>query len=158
MVQLRGKLKFRTTQFTELTDSQWEVIKEIVDNGRKRKYCLRIMINAILKVVRTGTQWRNIDGHYPPWESVYYYFRKFQRTGIWDKILRKLVELERLRQNREGTPSHVAVDSQSVKIGSLISIETGLDGGKNVNGRKRHIAVDSLGLPMALHVLSLIHI
>ncbi|MFK7949911.1 MAG: transposase [Saprospiraceae bacterium] len=61
MVQVRGKLKFRTTQFTELTDSQWEVIKEIVDNslprnlgGRKRKYCLRIMMNAILKVVRTG--------------------------------------------------------------------------------------------------------
>lgn len=69
-------------------------------------------------------------------------------------MLRKLVELECLRQHREATPSHIAVDSQSVKIGSLISIEIGVDGGKNVNGRKRHIAVDCLGLPMALHVFA----
>jgi transposase len=97
-------------------------------------------------------QWRNIDEKYPPWQSVYYHFRKFQETGILDKVLKKLVELERIRVNKEPQPSFVAVDSQSVKIGSFISIETGIDGGKKVNGRKRHLAVDSLGLPMAMHV------
>ena len=143
---------FRRQQFTELTNSQWEIIKELLDSGRKRKYCLRTIINAILKVTRTGSQWRNIDSRYPPWQSVYYYFRKWQKDGTWSTLLAYLVRKERLRQEREATASRTAIDSQSVKIGTLISIETGIDGNKNINGRKRHLAVDSLGLPLALHV------
>ena len=77
MVQFRGKLKFRTTKFTELTDSQWQIIKELVEDNRQRKYNLRNIVNAVLKIVRTGVQWRNIDAVYPPWQSVYYYFRKW---------------------------------------------------------------------------------
>lgn len=143
---------FRRQRFTELTNSQWEIIKELLDNGRKRKYCLRTIINAILKLTRTGTQWRNLDEIYPPWESVYYYFRKWQNDGTWSSILIYLVQKERIRQGREATPSRVAVDSQSVKIGTLISIDTGIDGHKKINGRKRHLAVDILGLPIAMHV------
>lgn len=143
---------FRRQRFTKLTNSQWEIIKELVDNGRKRKYCLRTIIDAILKVTRTGTQWRNLDDTYPPWASVYYYFRKWQKDGTWSLVLSYLVHKERVRQERFGQPSRAAVDSQSVKKGSFISIETGFDGGKKVNGRKRHLAVDSLGLPLAMHV------
>lgn len=152
MVVERVKLKFRTKQFTKLTDSNWEIIKKIIDTGRSRKYCLRNIIDAILRVCRTGLQWRNLEGNYPPWQSVYYYFRKWQKDGTWDNCLSYLVELERVRQGRLKYASCVAVDSQSVKIGSLISIETGIDGGKKINGRKRHLAVDTLGLPLALHV------
>lgn len=143
---------FRRQRFTDLTNSNWEFIKELLDNGRKRKYCLRSIINAILKVTRTGTQWRNIDKDYPPWESVYYYFRKWQKDGTWSMILGYLVQNERLRQSRKSKASRAAVDSQSVKIGTLISIDTGIDGNKNINGRKRHLAVDVLGLPLAMHV------
>lgn len=143
---------FRRQRFTELTNSQWEIIKELIDNGRKRKYCLRTIINAILKLTRTGTQWRNLDEIYPPWESVYYYFRKWQNDGTWSSVLSYLVQKERVRHKREATPSRVAVDSQSVKIGTLISIDTGFDGNKKINGRKRHLAVDVLGLPLAIHV------
>jgi putative transposase len=115
------------------------------------------MLNAILRITRTGLQWRHLEGYYPPWQSVYYYFRKWQKEGSWGKLLVFLVEKERVRQGRHRQASAVAVDSQTgppggVKKGSLISIETGLDGHKNSNGGKRHLAVDSLGLPLALHV------
>ena len=143
---------FRRQRFTELTDPQWEIIKELVDNGRKRKYCLRTIINAVLKITRTGMQWRNLDEKYPPWASVYYYFRKWQKDGTWSVILAYLVQKERLRRGREPGPSRAAVDSQSVKKGALVSIETGFDGAKKVNGRKRHLAVDCFGLPLAMHV------
>lgn len=148
----KKKLKFKREQFTELTNSQWEYIKEFVDNSRKRKHCLQTIVNAILKVTRTGCQWRNLDEKYPPWQSVYYYFRKWQKDGTLTKILVLLVEKERVRQGREAQASMVALDSQSIKKGMLISIDTGIDGGKKINGRKRHIAVDALGLPLALHV------
>ncbi len=105
-------LKFKRQQFTELTNSQWEYIKELVDNGRKRKYCLQSIVNAILKVTRTGCQWRNLDEKYPPWQSVYYYFRKWQKDGTLAQLLALLVEKERLRQGRQAQASMTAVDSQ----------------------------------------------
>ena len=58
------KLKFRRQRFTELTDSQWQYIKDFFDSGRKRKYCLRIILNAIFKITRTGCQWRNLESRY----------------------------------------------------------------------------------------------
>lgn len=146
------KLKFRRTQFTELTNSQWQIIKDLLNIQRKRKYDLRIVLNAILKLNRTGCQWRNLDEKYPPWETVYYYFRKWQKDGTWTKIIMLLVQLERSRNGRCIEPSVCAIDSQSVKISSLISEETGVDSYKKVKGRKRHIAVDVLGLPLAFFV------
>ncbi len=143
---------FRRQRFTKLTNSQWEFIKELIDNGRKRKYCLRTIFDCILKVTRTGSQWRNIDECYPPWQSVYYYFRKWKNNGTWSLLLAYLVQKERLRQGRNSHASRAAVDSQSIKTGTLISIDTGIDGNKNINGRKRHLAVDALGLPLAMHV------
>lgn len=148
----RVKLPFRRTRFTNLTDSQWQVIKELVDDGRKRKTCLRTIVNAILKLDRTGCQWRNMDEKWPPWQTVYYYFRKWKRNGTWALILMQLVVNERLASGRRTSPSACAIDSQSVKKGPLVSVETGVDGGKLVNGRKRHLVVDALGLPIAAHV------
>ncbi|MEM6800254.1 MAG: IS5 family transposase [Bacteroidota bacterium] len=140
------------TKFTELTDSQWEIIEKFFDSQRKRKHSLRRMLNAILWITRTGSQWRNMESKYPPWESVYYYFRKWRRTGALDKVLSCLVSQERIRQGRNAKASAVAVDSQSVKKVAFVSIETGLDGNKKVNGRKRHLAVDVLGLPLGIHL------
>lgn len=146
------KLPFKRQRFTELTNSQWQVIQENLDDSRKRKYSLRSIINAIFKITRTGTQWRNLDKEYPPWEIVYYYFRKWQKDGTFSKLLSLFVKKERQRQDREPEVSAAAVDSQSVKKGALVSVDTGIDGGKLVNGRKRHIAVDVLGLPLAFFV------
>lgn len=149
---VKVKLPFRSQRFTELTASQWQSMKELVDDGRKRKTCLRRIFNAILKITRTGCQWRNLDEKYPPWQTVYYYFHKWKRNGTWTAVLTKLVRKERQNQGRKPTPSVVAVDSQSVKKGSFICLDTGIDGGKLINGRKRHLAVDTLGLPWSIHV------
>jgi putative transposase len=70
--------------------------------------------------------------------------------GILKKLLSRLVVTERVRQKRDPCASSVAIDSQSVKKVSFISLERGVDGGKKVNGRKRHLAVDPLGLPIAI--------
>jgi putative transposase len=150
----KKKLKMKRQRFGELTTAQWQDIKEIVDTGRKRKYNLSLIVTAILRIARTGLQWRNLEGNYPPWSIVYYYFRKWQADGTWSRVLRVLVRKERHRQGRDKPASAAAVDSQSVKKGSLVSLDTGVDGGKLVNGRKRHLAVDTLGLPLALHVSS----
>lgn len=140
------------TKFTELTDSQWKVIEKFFDSKRKRRHELRTIINAILWITRTGCQWRNMESKYPAWQSVYYYFRKWRKGRIWDQVLEHLVGNERESQGRDREASAVAADSQSVKKVAFISIDTGLDANKKVNGRKRHIAVDVLGLPLAIHV------
>jgi transposase len=130
-------------------------IEKLVDTARKRTNKLCRVVNAILKINRLGMQWRNLEEKpyfYPPWQSVYYYFRKWQKEGVWGSILAFLVGRERIRQGRNRQPSAVAIDSQSVKKGSLICLDTGIDGNKNVNGGKRHVVVDTLGLPLALPV------
>ena len=95
---------------------------------------------------------RNLDAKYPSWKVVYYYFSKWQKDGTWSYILSYLVEIERIRNSKFSKPSAVAIDSQSVKKCSFVSLETGIDGNKYINGRKRHLAVDTLGLPIVIHV------
>lgn len=140
------------TKFSEFTDSQWQVIEKIINNKRKRKHSLRTIINAIFWINSTGCQWRNLDSKYPPWETVFYHFSQFKFKGIWEQILDGIVIEERKDQGREASPSLLAIDSQSVKTVQFISEETGIDGGKKINGRKRTILVDKLGLPLAIKV------
>ncbi len=146
--------KFMQTCFQELTDSQWEIIEKIIDSKRKRWHSLRTVCNAVLWIVYTGSQWRNLESKYPPWQSVYYYFRKWQKTGVWEQILDTVVVKERVRQLRQETPSLLIADSQSVKIVNFVSLDKGIDGAKWINGRKRHLMVDTLGLPWAIGVTS----
>lgn len=144
-------------RFSDLTDSQWQYIEKILENEQgkgKRKHDMRKIMNAILWITRTGVQWRNLDRGYPYWQIVYYYFRKWQMMGILKKLLQTLVRSERLRMGKDPGASRVAIDSQSVKKVGFIHLDTGIDGGKCVNGRKRHLAVDSLGLPLAISVTS----
>ncbi|GAB4051818.1 IS5 family transposase [Spirosoma litoris] len=141
--------------FQELTDSQWQVIQQILDDKRQRWHSLRTIVNAILWLNYTDIQWRELakmKAPLLPWQSVYYHFRQFKRNGKWEQILDSLVVRERKRQQREETPSLLAIDSQSVKIMQFIEQETGLDANKKINGRKRSSAVDRLGLPWALAV------
>lgn len=146
------KLVIKTVQFTELTDAQWAIIAKKIDTGRKISKNLRRVINCILKVCRTGCQWRNIDECYGPWQSVYYYFRKWTKNGILDNILNDLVAKERVRQGKEAEATAGAIDSQSIKKVAFIKLDSGIDGNKYVNGRKRFLVVDTLGLPLAIFV------
>jgi putative transposase len=139
-----------TDCFHKLTDSQWQIIEKILDNNRKRWHSLRTIFNAILWINRTGAQWRELDKlatSYPPWQTVYYHFRQFKLRGVWEELLDSLVVKERQRQQREDISSLLAIDSQFVKTMQFISEQTGIDGHKLINGRKRSIAVDRLALP-----------
>ncbi|QHT65295.1 IS5 family transposase [Rhodocytophaga rosea] len=139
-------------RFCELTDSQWEVIKEIVDNQRKIKYEKRLILNALLWILTTGSQWRNMESKYPPWQTIYYHYRQWKKRGIIEELLDSLAVRERKKAGRQALPSVLAIDSQSVKIIQFTTEHKGIDGNKKVNGRKRHIAVDCLGIPWAIHI------
>ena len=134
---------------SDLTDAQWTVIETLLPadkaRGRQRKYSRRELLNAIFYVNKTGCQWRCLPSYFPLWNSVYGYFRKLSNNKIFEIINNILVSLERKRQGRFTNPSLICIDSQSVK-GDVNLKEKGLDGNKKVNGRKRHIAVDVLGL------------
>ena len=139
-------------KYTPLTDSQWQFIEKNIGKQRKSKHSLRSIINAIFWLNYTGVQWREMKEIYPPWETVYYHFRQMKLKGIWEQILQSLVVSERKNQGKEESPSLLAIDSQTVKTVQFISNETGIDGNKKINGRKRTILVDTLGLPLSINV------
>lgn len=128
-----------------LTDGQWEVMKQFVNWQRKREIDLRDVMDAILWITRTGTQWRNLDSQFPKWRAVYYYFDKWSKNGALEKMNMALNSIERLQLNREPCPSLGLIDSQSVKLVPMIYEHRGIDGHKRINGRKRHLLVDVLG-------------
>jgi transposase len=139
-------------KFHEFTDSQWQILEKIIGDTRKRKHSFRTILNAKFWLNNTGCQWRNLDSKYPPWQTVFYHFTRFKQLGIWEQMQDCMVVSERERQGRNASPSMLAIDSQSVKKVQFISIETGIDGNKYINGRKRTIIVDKLGLPLSVKV------
>ncbi len=140
---------------SDLTDRQWEVIKELLPaparRGRKRQLEMRQVINAILYVVVGGVQWRMLPREYPKWKSVYHYFRLWRINGTWQRIHDTLRAKLRQKLGRHKHPTAGALDSQSVKSTS-IGGASGYDKGKNVKGRKRHVLVDTLGLLLTVVV------
>lgn len=137
---------------TDLTDSAWQVIQEILVDKRKRKYSLRIIFNALLYVTKTGCQWRQMPNDLPPWPLCYYYFWKWRNDGTWERLNKELVGRRRKKAKREASPSVGIIDSQSIKCSEWGVVPKGFDGHKKVNGRKRHIVVDTLGLVLVVVV------
>jgi putative transposase len=140
---------------TDLTDSQWDIIQELIpaakSGGRPRSLEMRTVVNAILYVVVGGIQWRMLPREYPKWQSVYHYFRIWRKEGIWRRMHDTLRARVRRRDRRHKHPTAGVLDSQSVKSTAVAGIR-GYDKGKNVNGRKRHLLVDTLGLLLAVVV------
>ena len=134
-----------TKQFRELTDSQWDAISVFLNVQRKRKLNLRAVVNALLYMVRSGCQWRNLPPNFPNWRAVNYYFERWKRDGTLQRINERLNMLDRVRSERSATPSLLCVDSQSVKLSPMICEDRGIDKHKKVNGRKRQLLVDTAG-------------
>jgi putative transposase len=110
------------------------------------------LLNAVFYLVRTGCQWRNLPKDFAPWRTVYHYFRLWKRNGLWNQIHTHLREHLRLVAGRKPQPSAAIIDSQSVKS-TEISDERGYDAGKKINGRKRQLLVDTIGLVLLVMVL-----
>lgn len=134
------------SHYQRLTDSQWEVIKDRLPTQRKRAHSLRVIVDAIFWCLRIGNQWRNLPETFPKWQLVYYYFRKWQTDGTLEGLNWSLNKLERKRVNKKTVPSLFCIDSQSVKVAPFVAEDTGVDGNKKINGRKRHVITDTLGL------------
>ena len=140
---------------TDLTDRQWDCIKGLIPaakpGGRPRSLEMRQVINAILYVVVRGCQWRMLPKEYPQWKRVYDYFRTWRDDGSWQRIHATLRAAVRRKAGRHKHPTAGCLDRQSVKSTHIPGLR-GYDTGKNVNGRKRHILVDTLGLLLAVVV------
>jgi putative transposase len=142
----------------DLTWEQWELIAalfpEAKSGGRPRTTAMYAVMNAILYVLCQGCTWRALPGDFPPWSTVYGYFRAWRKDGTWLKVHDKLYQWARVAAGRDKSPSEAAVDSQSVETATMISIDVGYDAGKKIHGRKRHLSVDLLGLVLRVLVTS----
>jgi putative transposase len=141
---------------TDLSDPQWELLEPLIPpaspGGRPRTQNMRLIVNAIFYVIRAGCAWEMLPKEFPPKSTVFYYFNIWRRNETWKLFNAALREKLRVAQGRNATPSAGVLDSQSVK--SSDSCESlGFDAGKKINGRKRHILVETTGLVL----LAIVH-
>jgi putative transposase len=134
---------------TDLTDAEWRALAPHLPapkaGGRPRRHAVRDILNAIFYVLRSGCAWRLLPHDLPPWKTVYHYFRLWRVQGLWEMLHQALYAAARVKAGRDPQPSAAIIDSQSVKT-TLVGGPRGYDGGKKVNGRKRHLLVDTQGL------------
>src|SRR5215470_18007881 len=124
---------------SDLTDAQWELLEPLIPHpslqGRRPFVSRREVANAILYVLRSGCPWRMLPHEYPKWQTVYYNFRRWEREGVWDRILHTLRMRMRTRQGRDEEPSAAIIDSQSIKTSAVRGPDKGYDAGKKSVGR-----------------------
>jgi putative transposase len=146
---------------TDLSDEEWRQIKSLVPapksgkgkRGRPLRLDRRTLVNAIFYVVRSGCAWRLLPKDFGPWRTVYGYFRDWSQDWTWSFIHDTLRDWLRKTEGRHVSPTAAIIDSQTVKTPDQAG-QSGYDAGKKMKGRKRHVAVDTLGLLLAVSITS----
>lgn len=141
---------------SNLTRDQLDLLSDLLPpaktGGRPRTVDVYAVINAILYVLVEGIRWRALPGDFPPWQTVYTYFRNWRKDGTWEQIHDQLRHWYRIEQGRQPSPSEAIIDSQSVKSAAGLNEAIGYDGGKQIKGRKRFLAVETFGLLLGIFV------
>lgn len=146
---------------SDTTNAQWALLDPLLSDpawltgrgGRPETHCRRQIVDAIFYLVDNGIKWRALPADFPPWSTVYNYLAAWEAAGVTQQVLDGLRDRVRLREGRTAEPSAGIIDSQSVRAAETVpATSRGYDAGKKVNGRKRHIAVDTLGLLLCVLV------
>ena len=146
---------------SSITDAQWAVLEPLLPapgnthgrGGRPEKHPRRTVLDAIFYLVVGGIAWAALPHEFPPYKTVYGLFRRWTATGAWLQIHDALRDLVRVHEGRDPSPTAAIIDSQSVRGADTVpNTSRGYDAGKRVNGRKRHIAVDTGGLLLTVVV------
>jgi len=155
-----GRIQTHPTHYpTDLTDEEWNQIESVVPTpksgkgkrGRPVEIDRRSLLNAIFYVVRSGCAWRLLPSDFGPWQTVYGYFWAWSQDWTWEFMHDVLRDCVRKTEGRKVAPTAAIMDSQSVKTPDQAG-ERGYDAGKKISGRKRHVAVDCLGLILAMMI------
>jgi putative transposase len=135
---------------SDLSDAEWILLEPLLASSEKRgrpaKWPMRRIADAVFYLLRSGCAWRMLPREYPPWQTVYYHFRKWRLDGRLRQAHDRLRTAVRETEGREREPTAAVIDSQAVKCTGVGGPERGYDGAKRLSGRKRHLLVDTGGL------------
>ena len=155
------RIRQRKKYPSDLTDEQWATLGSLIPpakqskrGGRPRTVDMREVLKTLFYLNRSGCQWAMLPHDLLPKSTVYDYFAQWRDDGTWEKMVQALREQTRVQAGREPTPSAICSDSQTVTTTEMGGPERGYDGGKKINGRKRHLLVATLGLLLAVLITS----
>jgi transposase len=146
---------------SDMTDAEWAAVRDLLPppawmggrGGRPESYCHRQMLDAVRYVVDNGVKWAALPADFPPFKRVHAFFTRWRDTGLLTEFHDRMRGAVRESEGRDTEPSAAILDSQSVKAAANVGSSTrGYDGGKKVNGRKRHLVVDTIGLVLMVLV------
>lgn len=147
----RAELARETLPYaTCLTDAEWAVVAPLLPDpaalGRRRRWPMRLVLDAILYVLRTGSAWRHLPLDFPPWPTIHRWFLRLSRAGVFERLAHALTMADRERAGREASPTGSLLDAQAARSGGVgVAGERGYDPARRVVGRKRHALTDTDG-------------